>query len=110
MEHIDFIIKIAALISAITVIWVAIYSIIKWFQNQDKQTNDIKELKELHEQDMEETRKKESADIQEIKDELYVLSYGMLAALDGLQQLHCNGNVTKAHDNLEKHINQKAHS
>ena len=33
----------------------------------------------------------------------------MLASLDGLMQLHCNGNVTKAHDRLEKHLNQQAH-
>lgn len=33
----------------------------------------------------------------------------LLASLDGLMQLHCNGNVTKAHGMLEKHLNQAAH-
>ena len=33
----------------------------------------------------------------------------MLASLDGLMQLNCNGNVTKAHGRLEKHLNKQAH-
>ena len=109
METIDFIIKISALIGAALAIWGVIYAVIKWFQKQEKQTTDIENLKKLHEKDMEDTRKKEAADMQAIKDELCVLSYAMLASLDGLQQLHCNGNVTKAHGMLEKHLNQQAH-
>lgn len=109
MEIVDIIIKIAALITAIIGIWAAIYAVIKWFQKQDKQSKDIAELKAKHEKDIEATRKKESEDLKSVKDELCILSYAMLAALDGLQQLHCNGNVTRAHDRLEKHLNQKAH-
>lgn len=109
METVDLIIKIAALIAAVGGICGAIYAVIKWFQKQEKQTTDIAELKALHQKDMDETRKKEAEDMKAIKDELCVLSYAMLASLDGLQQLHCNGNVTKAHEKLEKHLNQKAH-
>lgn len=109
METVDLIIKVAALIGAVGGICGAIYAVIKWFQKQEKQTTDIAELKALHQKDMEATRKKEAEDMQAIKDELCVLSYAMLASLDGLQQLHCNGNVTKAHEKLEKHLNQKAH-
>lgn len=109
MDTVDLIIKVAALIGAVGGICGAIYAVIKWFQKQEKQTTDIAELKALHQKDMEATRKKEAEDMQAIKDELCVLSYAMLASLDGLQQLHCNGNVTKAHEKLEKHLNQKAH-
>ena len=109
METLDIIIKIGAVVGALGVIGGAIYAVCKWFQKQDKQSTDIAELKDLHKQDMEAAHKKEEQDMQEIKDELCVLSYAMLASLDGLQQLHCNGNVTKAHDSLEKHLNQKAH-
>lgn len=109
MEAVDVIIKVAALIGAIGGIIGGIYAVFKWFQKQEKQTTDIAALKELHEKDMEATRKKEAEDTKAIKDELCVLSYAMLAALDGLQQLHCNGNVTKAHEKLEKHLNQRAH-
>lgn len=38
-----------------------------------------------------------------------VLCYGLLACLDGLEQLGCNHNVTKAKGDLEKHLNRRAH-
>lgn len=44
-----------------------------------------------------------------IKEELRVLTYGMLAALDGLKQVGANGNVTDAYDALSKHLNKAAH-
>lgn len=94
--------------AALTIGGVAV-AIIKWVLNQNKQSDDIEALKKKHETDMAETKKKEQEDIQTIKDELCVLSYAMLASLDGLMQLHCNGNVTKAHGMLEKHLNQAAH-
>ena len=110
MEVIDLIIKLSAFAAAVLALWGIAYAVIKWFQKQNQQTKDIAELKELHERDIEEAKQKEAADMQTIKDELCVLSYAMLASLDGLQQLHCNGNVTKAHDRLEKHLNQQAHN
>lgn len=100
----------AAIVGAVLTIGGAIYAVFKWFQKQEKQSTDIEELKKLHIADIEETQKKESEDLQAVKDELCVLSYAMLAALDGLQQLHCNGNVTKAHEMLEKHLNRTAHN
>lgn len=109
METVDFIIKIAALVGAVGALWAVIYGVIKWFQKQEKQSTDIESLRELHIKDIEATRKKESEDLKAVKDELCILSYGMLAALDGLQQLNCNGNVTKAHERLERHLNLKAH-
>lgn len=84
-------------------------AIIRWIVAQNRQTEEIAELRRNHERDIAETRRKETEDIRAIKDELCVLSYAMLASLDGLKQLHCNGEVTKAHDRLEKHLNQSAH-
>ena len=109
MEEMDFVIKLSAFFAAVLALWGIIYAVIKWFQKQNQQTKDIADLKALHIADMKEAKDKEAADMQAIKDELCVLSYAMLASLDGLQQLHCNGNVTKAHNMLEKHINQQAH-
>jgi len=109
LETVDVIIKVAALIGAVGGIWAAVYAIIKWFQKQEKQSTDIAELKELHKKDCEALQKKESDDLKVLNDELCVLSYAMLACLDGLKQQGCNGEVTKAHDRLEKHLNQKAH-
>lgn len=94
----DTIIKAAALLGALAALWAAVYAVIKWFQKQDKQSEDIEELRE-----------KQKSDIQDLNDELCMLSYAMLACLDGLKQMHCNGSVTEAHNKLEKHLNQKAH-
>lgn len=110
MEQMEFVIKLSAFAAAVLALWGIIYAVIKWFQKQEKQSTDIAALKALHEADMEAARKKEAEDMQAIKDELCVLSYAMLASLDGLQQLHCNGNVTRAHERLEKHLNQQAHN
>lgn len=84
-------------------------AVIRWVVSQNKQTEDISNLRKQYESDIKAIKQKESQDIQTVKDELCVLSFAMLAALDGLMQQGCNGNVTKAHDRLEKHINQQAH-
>ena len=105
----DIIIKAGMVVTAVTAIIGVIVFIVKWLYKQDKQTTDIEELKKHHDEDMKKTKEKEAKDIQDLRDELCVLSSGMLAALDGLKQLHCNGEVTKAHDMLSKHLNQQAH-
>ena len=54
-------------------------------------------------------QKEQSAKLKEVQEEQTVICYVLLAALDGLKQLGANGEVTKAHDYLSKHINKKAH-
>ena len=90
---------------------------------EDQQSKDIAELrkeigevktevaglKKLHEDDMAAAHDEHSGELKSLKDELCILSYAMLAALDGLRQQGCNGNVTRAHEMLEKHLNQQAH-
>jgi hypothetical protein len=44
-----------------------------------------------------------------VQEELCVVNYAVLAALDALKQQGYNGRVTEASDKLEKHINRKAH-
>lgn len=92
------IITIAGVISALTVIGAAAYKIIKWFQAQEKQTKDIEKLRE-----------QEKQDIEDMQDELCLLTYAVLACLKGLKEQGCNGPVTEAIGKVEKHINQKAH-
>lgn len=103
------IILIGGVLTAILGIGGVVVAVIKWVLAQNKQSADISALRQLHEKDMEEFRKKEAEKNQVIQDELCVLSYAMLASLDGLKQLHCNGEVTKAHEKLEKHLNKQAH-
>lgn len=92
------IINLAGLIGALTAIGAVAYKIVKWFQQQDKQTTDIDALKQ-----------QEKEDIQDIKDEMCLLTYAVLACLKGLKEQGCNGPVTEAIGKVEKHINQKAH-
>lgn len=47
--------------------------------------------------------------IKEIKEEQCMITYCMLATLDGIKQLGANGRVTEAKEKLEKHINKSAH-
>ncbi len=103
------IILIGGVLTALLGIGGVVVAVIKWILAQNKQSEDISALRKLHEKDMGEFRQKEAERNQAIQDELCVLSYAMLASLDGLKQLHCNGEVTKAHEKLEKHLNQQAH-
>ena len=92
------IITLAAVLGALVSIGAVARQIIKWFQTQEKQTEDIENLK-----------KQEKKDINEIKEEMCLLTYSVLACLKGLQEQGCNGPVTEAINKVEKHINQKAH-
>lgn len=71
--------------------------------------DDVEKLKKHHQDDMAEAHKEHAEELKAIKDELCVLAYAMLAALDGLKQQGCNGDVTDAHGMLSKHLNQQAH-
>ena len=77
----------ASVITALVVIFSAVFAVYKWYLKQEKQDKDIKS----------------------IKTENGVICYGLLACLDGLKQLGANGNVTDAYNKLEKHINNQAH-
>ena len=78
---------LAATITALGVVSGAIFAAYKWFLKQEKQDKDIKAIKE----------------------EQTVLVYGVLACLKGLSEQGCNGPVTAAINQIEKHINKQAH-
>lgn len=77
----------ASLLGAISVILCALAAAYRWYQRQNKQDEDIKSMKE----------------------EMCLLTYGVLACLQGLKEQGCNGPVTAAIDKIEKHMNQEAH-
>lgn len=83
----DKIITIAAVITALGVIFGVIFAIYKWYLKQEKQDKDIAHIKE--------------------EDTLIV--FALSACLDGLQQLGANHTVPIAKDKLDKYINQQAH-
>lgn len=81
------IITLASLVTAIGAIFAVIFKVHKWFLNQEQQDKEIKNLKE----------------------EQRIICTGVLACLDGLEQLGCNHSVPKAKATLEEHINKQAH-
>ena len=98
-----------AAVTALGVLLGGALAVIRWITAQNRQSEEIAKLREKHESDMKKSTEREHEEIQAIHDELCVLSYAMLASLDGLKQLHCNGEVTKAHEKLEKYLNRQAH-
>jgi len=80
-------ITIAAVITALGVIFGVIFGIYRWYLKQNKKDDDIKTIKE----------------------EQTLLTYGVLACLKGLKEQGCDGPVTTAIDQIEKHINKQAH-
>ena len=78
---------LAATITALGVIFGAIFAAYKWFLKQEKQDKDIKAIKE----------------------EQTLLTQGVLACLKGLQEQGCDGPVTIAIKQIEMHLNKQAH-
>lgn len=81
------IITIAAVITALGVIFGAIFAVYRWYLKQNKQDDDIKE----------------------IKAEQSILTQGVLACLKGLKEQGCDGPVTEAIKQIETHLNRQAH-
>ena len=77
----------AAIVGAVVAIITYLRKLFGWFEKQEMQDQEIKEIKE----------------------EQTLLTYGILACLRGLHEQGCNGPVTEAIDKIEKHLNQKAH-
>ena len=99
---------IVAIVAGIT----AIIAVIKWINGvHDKMKswdNHAVQIRDL-EARMTDRQTDIEAKLQEIKAEQYLLTSSMLAVLDGLKQLNCNGNVSRAYSDLEQYINEKAH-
>lgn len=81
------IIMAGSLLTAVVVIFSAIFAVYKWYLKQNQQ----------------------NVDIERVKSEQCLLTYGILACLKGLKEQGCNGPVTEAIDKIEKHINKQAH-
>lgn len=92
------IVTAASVITALTVIFGVIFSAYRWYLRQNQQDTEIKKMKAEQAHEME-----------KMKSEQCLLTYGILACLKGLKEQGCNGPVTEAIDKIEKHINQAAH-
>lgn len=84
---IAYIITGASLLTALGVILGFVLKVHKWYLRQEKQDEEIKNIKE--------------------EDKL--ICYALSACLDGLMQLGANHTVPVAKDKLDKYLNQQAH-
>ena len=80
-------ITLAAVITALGVIFGVIFAVYRRFLKQETQDKDIADIKE----------------------EQGILTFGVLACLKGLKEQGCDGPVTEAIVQLEKHLNKQAH-
>ena len=81
------IITAASLLTAATAIFSVIFAAYRWYLKQNRQDKEIEKM----------------------KSEQCLLTYGILACLKGLKEQGCDGPVTEAVDKIEKHINKQAH-
>ena len=77
----------ASLLSALVVIFSTVFAVYRWYLRQNQQDKEIEAMKA----------------------EQCLLTYGILACLKGLKEQGCNGPVTEAIGKIEKHINKQAH-
>ena len=78
---------IAGVITALGVIFGLVFAIYRWYLKQEKQDKDIKAIKE----------------------EQTLLTQGVLACLKGLQEQGCDGPVTIAIKQIDRHLYKQAH-
>lgn len=81
------IITIALVITALGVIFGAVFAFHNWLLKREKNDKDNKSIKE----------------------EQSILTKGVLACLKGLKEQGCNGPVTEAIEDIEEYVNKQAH-
>lgn len=81
------IVTAASVLTALVVIFSAVFAAYRWYLKQGKQDREIEKM----------------------KSEQALLTYGILACLKGLKEQGCDGPVTEAIEKIEKHINKQAH-
>ena len=84
---VETIIMAGSLLTAVVVIFSAVFAVYKWYLKKNQQ----------------------DVEIERVKSEQCLLTYGILACLKGLKEQGCNGPVTEAIAKIEKHINKQAH-
>lgn len=94
----DTIITAGAVISALALVIGILAKGYKWLLKQNKQSEDIAELKKHHDED-----------IKSLKEETRLICFGLSACLDGLIQQGCNHTVPDAKQMLDEYLNKLAH-
>lgn len=96
---------VAKVVSVISVLAGLIAALITAIRRRAKEQDKVAELAQRIDEDEEKT----TAVRKSCHEEQALIIYGLLACLKGLQEQGCDGPVTIAINEIEKHINQKAH-
>lgn len=105
MELVEFIIKIATLVTSCVAIIVLVVKLVRKyckFEGYDEQIEDVKKT-------VEDLRTSSLAQFQTFAAEQTIQTHVLNAVLDGLQQLGCNHTVPKAKAELEEYLIGQAH-
>lgn len=96
---------LSAIVAFVTLFW----KLFTWINHQKEQDNEIKRIEQKFDNEMKELRNRHAKEHEETQEEQTLVIYGLLACLKGLAEQGCNGPVSEAIDKIEKHINKKAH-
>jgi len=100
---------VISIVVGIATIGSLLFAASKWIMMRDVYNKEHKKEYEALKIESETQDEKINLRLYNLEKENAVIVYSLLACLDGLKQLGANGNVTKAHEDLEKHINLQAH-
>jgi hypothetical protein len=103
------VITVASFLTAVILLIQRFAKGVRWFDRQEKQSDDIEKLRLQHKQDVEKLENELADEVRKNSEELQVLTRGILACLKGLQEKGCNGPVTEAVKDIEEYLNAKAH-
>ena len=125
------IITAGKVLTALGSILVIIWNLFRWVNHQKEQDDEIREIKAQHTKDVKQIREEHRAalkrleekhdkDVHDMKEstrhsvagfqeELTLITYGLLACLQGLNEQGCDGPVSAAIDKINKYLNNKAH-
>lgn len=87
----------AAFCGAVVALATYFSKIVRWVDRQEQQDEEIKKLRQHHDNDMD-----------SIKEEQTLLMYGVLACLKGLNERGCTG-LDGVISDMETYLNKKAH-
>lgn len=96
---------LGAIVAFVTIGW----KLFTWINHQKEQDNEIKRIEQKFDNELKELRNRHAKEHEETQEEQTLVIYGLLACLKGLAEQGCNGPVSEAIDKIEKHINKKAH-
>ena len=70
----------------------------------------VDSLEKKHDEDIKNLRKEIQAEIKRLNSENRIIIKALKGCLDGLEQLNCNGEVSKAKEMIINHLNDTSHS